>query len=83
VNLERSDFTRTPAIERCTHSQSAQNRTVCPARGTPSQNWLPHRLMFPDAGTTLSNSTASPDGPAASASAGAGSTGGAQAGSTA
>jgi hypothetical protein len=39
-------------------SQSAQNVTVTPARAGPSQNWRPSTNMFPDAGTTRSNSTA-------------------------
>ena len=49
---------RTPPASRWITSWSAQNVTVIPARAGPNQNCLPTTNMFPDAGTTRSNSTA-------------------------
>ncbi|MGO9031774.1 leucine zipper domain-containing protein [Mycobacterium sp.] len=57
---ERIVLTRAAPIETWIRSQSAQNRATSPARRGPSQNCLCATHMFPEAGTTLSNSIGPP-----------------------
>ncbi len=55
---ERTDLRRAPPASRWITSWSAQNVIVIPARAGPNQNCLLATNMFPDVGTTRSNSTA-------------------------
>ncbi len=50
---------RHPAMLRCTVVVSIQNLTCCPVLLVPSQNCCGPTVMFPEAGTTRSISTAS------------------------
>jgi hypothetical protein len=54
-------LTRAPAMEWWMTSVLAQNRTVMPALVGPSQNCFCATHMFPEAGTTWSNSIGPPD----------------------
>ena len=67
VRWEMTLLTRTPAMLRWITCGSAQNRTVNPALAGPSHNCRPDTHMFPDGGTTRSNSIAPPDHSAAAA----------------
>ena len=58
LRWERTVLRRAPPAVRWIRSWSAQNVMVIPARSGPSQNCLPATHMFPEGGTTRSNSTA-------------------------
>jgi hypothetical protein len=57
---ERTDLTLAPPMVRWMISLLAQNLTVIPAGGVPSQNCLPSTSMLPLGATTRSNSTGPP-----------------------
>ena len=57
---ERTVLSRVPPIRTWIRSQSAQIRAVIPARWVPIQNCRFVTHMFPDGGTTRSNSTGPP-----------------------
>jgi hypothetical protein len=57
---ERRVLIRAPAADRWMSWVPAQNRITVPARAGPSQNCRPATHMFPDGGTTRSNSMGPP-----------------------
>ena len=67
---ERTVLSRVPPARTWIRSQSAQIRAVIPARWVPIQNCRLVTHMFPDGGTTRSNSTGPPFQPARVAAAG-------------